>query len=45
MRQPFAKRWKLPALFSLRIMVAVKAYDFGSRKGGLDKNQSVAQSN
>ena len=33
MGQRFAKRWKLPALFSLRITAAVKAYVFGSRKG------------
>jgi hypothetical protein len=44
-RQPFAKRWKLPALFLLRITAEVKAYDFGSRKGEPAKNLPVAPSN
>jgi hypothetical protein len=44
-RQRFAKRWKLLALFSLRITAAVKAYDFGGRKGESAKSLLVAPSN
>jgi hypothetical protein len=35
MRLRFAKLWKLLVLFSSRVTVAAKAYDFGSRTGEL----------
>ena len=44
-RQRFVRRWKLPALFSLMIMAAVKAYDFGGRKGESARSLLVAPSN
>jgi hypothetical protein len=43
MRLRFAKLWKLLALFSSRVTVAAKAYDFGSRTGELIKDLPITR--